>query len=64
MHAAIDEGMTVLEDPRDYQDGGSEEIMGRPLAEGGKRENVFFMTKNCERDCGVPRATSRTVCAA
>jgi len=50
MHAAIDEGMTFFDNAWDYHDGGSEEIMGRALSEGGKRDKVFLMTKNCERD--------------
>lgn len=50
MHRAIDEGITFFDNAWDYHDGGSEEIMGRALAEGGKREKVFLMTKNCERD--------------
>src|SRR3712207_6945685 len=28
----------------------SEEVMGRALAEGGRRQRVFLMTKNCARD--------------
>lgn len=50
MHAAIDEGMTFFDNAWDYHDGGSEEIMGRALSEKGKRDKVFLMTKNCERD--------------
>ncbi len=50
MHAAIDEGMTFFDNAWDYHDGGSEELMGRALAEPGKRDKVFLMTKNCERD--------------
>lgn len=50
MHAAIDEGMTFFDNAWDYHDGGSEEIMGRALAPEGKRDKVFLMTKNCERD--------------
>lgn len=50
MHAAIDEGMTFFDNAWDYHDGGSEEIMGRAMAQGGKRDKVFLMTKNCERD--------------
>ena len=50
MHAAIDEGMTFFDNAWDYHDGGSEEIMGRALAAPGKRDKVFLMTKNCERD--------------
>jgi len=50
MHAAIDQGVTFFDNAWDYHDGGSEEIMGRALAQDGKREQVFLMTKNCERD--------------
>ena len=49
MHAAIDEGMTFFDNGWDYHDGGSEEVMGRALAD-GRRDKVFLMTKNCERD--------------
>ena len=49
MHAAIDEGLTFFDNCWDYHDGGSEEIMGRALAD-GRRDKVFLMTKNCERD--------------
>ncbi len=50
MHAAIDEGLTFFDNAWDYHDGRSEELMGRALAEGGRRPKVFLMTKNCERD--------------
>ncbi len=50
MHAAIDEGLTFFDNAWDYHNGGSEEIMGRALAQEGKRDKVFLMTKNCERD--------------
>ncbi len=50
MHAAIDAGLTFFDNAWDYHDGGSEEIMGRALAQDGKRDKVFLMTKNCERD--------------
>jgi aryl-alcohol dehydrogenase-like predicted oxidoreductase len=49
MHAAIDEGVTFFDNAWDYHDGYSEELMGRAL-QGGKRQQVFLMTKNCERD--------------
>jgi predicted aldo/keto reductase-like oxidoreductase len=49
MHAAIDEGLTFFDNAWDYHDGHSEEVMGKALA-GGKRQKVFLMTKNCERD--------------
>ena len=50
MHAAVDEGMTFFDNAWDYHNGRSEELMGRALAEPGKRDKVFLMTKNCERD--------------
>jgi uncharacterized protein len=49
MHAALDEGLTFLDNCWDYHDGGSEEVMGRALAD-GRRTKAFLMTKNCERD--------------
>lgn len=50
MHEAIDEGLTFFDNAWDYHDGGSEEVMGKALAEGGRRDKVFLMTKNCARD--------------
>ena len=50
MHAAIDEGLTFFDNAWDYHDGHSEEVMGKALAQGGKRKQVFLMTKNCARD--------------
>jgi predicted aldo/keto reductase-like oxidoreductase len=50
MHAAIGEGVTFFDNAWDYHNGGSEEIMGQALAAEGKRNKVFLMTKNCERD--------------
>jgi aryl-alcohol dehydrogenase-like predicted oxidoreductase len=50
MHAAIDEGITFFDNAWDYHDGYAEEVMGRALAAEGKRDKVFLMTKNCERD--------------
>jgi len=49
MQAALDEGITFFDNAWDYHDGRSEELMGRALAD-GRREKVFLMTKNCERD--------------
>lgn len=49
MHAAIDEGLTFFDNAWDYHNGHSEELMGKALT-GGKRQKVFLMTKNCERD--------------
>jgi predicted aldo/keto reductase-like oxidoreductase len=50
MHVAIDEGLTFFDNAWDYHDGGSETVMGKALAMGGKRKRVFLMTKNCARD--------------
>jgi predicted aldo/keto reductase-like oxidoreductase len=50
MHAAIDEGINFFDNAWDYHDGYAEEVMGRALAMDGKRDQVFLMTKNCERD--------------
>jgi aryl-alcohol dehydrogenase-like predicted oxidoreductase len=49
MHTAVDEGVTFFDNCWDYHDGGAEEVMGRALAD-GRRDKVFLMTKNCERD--------------
>ena len=50
MHAALDEGINFFDNAWDYHDGRSEEVMGKALAAPGKRQQVFLMTKNCERD--------------
>jgi predicted aldo/keto reductase-like oxidoreductase len=50
MHEAIDNGLTFFDNAWDYHDGGSEETMGKALASGGRRDKVFLMTKNCNRD--------------
>lgn len=50
MHAAIDDGMTFFDNAWEYHDGHSEDLMGRALAQDGKRDQVFLMTKNCARD--------------
>jgi aryl-alcohol dehydrogenase-like predicted oxidoreductase len=50
MHTAIDEGLTFFDNAWDYHDGRSEELMGKALADGNRRDKVFLMTKNCGRD--------------
>lgn len=50
VHAAIDEGVTFFDNAWDYQDGHAEEVMGKALAMDKRRDRVFLMTKNCERD--------------
>ena len=44
IRAAVDRGITFLDNSWDYHDGGSEERMGAALAD-GYRERVFLMTK-------------------
>src|SRR5215212_8739865 len=55
MHTAIDEGITFFDNAWDYHEGRSEEIMGKALATGGRRQKVFLMTKNCGRDADTSR---------
>lgn len=50
MHTAIDEGLTFFDNAWDYHDGHSEELMGKALAMDKRRDKVFLMTKNCDRD--------------
>jgi predicted aldo/keto reductase-like oxidoreductase len=47
---AVDEGITFLDNAWDYLDGKAEERMGKALAQGGRRDKVFLMTKCCGRD--------------
>lgn len=49
MQRAIDEGITFLDNCWDYHDGVAEERMGKAIAEGGRRDKVFLMTKVCGR---------------
>lgn len=48
MHQALDEGLTFFDNAWDYHDGYSEELMGKAIQD--RRDKVFLMTKNCERD--------------
>jgi aryl-alcohol dehydrogenase-like predicted oxidoreductase len=45
IHAAIDAGVTFMDNAWEYHDGKSEERMGKALA--GRRGDVFLMTKVC-----------------
>ncbi len=45
----VDEGITFMDNCWDYHDGVAEERMGKALAEGGRRDKVFLMTKVCGR---------------
>jgi uncharacterized protein len=46
---AVDEGITFMDNAWDYHMGGAEERMGKALAQGGRRDKVFLMTKVCGR---------------
>jgi uncharacterized protein len=50
MHEAIDGGMRFFDNAWDYNEGRSEEYMGKALSTGGRRQKVFLMTKVCARD--------------
>ena len=45
VHAAIDAGVTFMDNAWEYHDGKSERIMGKALT--GRRDDVFLMTKVC-----------------
>jgi uncharacterized protein len=45
VHAAIDRGITFMDNCWDYNDGQSEIRMGKALAQGGRRQKVFLETK-------------------
>ena len=45
IHQAIDRGINFMDNSWDYNQGRSEEVMGKALAQGGYRQKVFLMTK-------------------
>ncbi len=45
IHAAVDRGITFMDNSWDYNEGRSERLMGQALAESGYRQKVFLMTK-------------------
>ncbi|AGA29966.1 aldo/keto reductase [Singulisphaera acidiphila] len=47
---AVDEGITFMDNCWDYHNGVAEERMGKALAEGGRRNKTFLMTKCCGRN--------------
>lgn len=47
VHAAVDAGVTFMDNAWEYHEGRSEELMGRALAQSGYRDRVFLMTKVC-----------------
>jgi uncharacterized protein len=54
VHGAIDAGITFMDNAWEYQDGRSEQIMGKALA--GRRDRVFLMTKLCTHGRGMREA--------
>src|SRR5918992_1643251 len=54
VHAAIDAGITFMDNAWEYHDGRSEEVMGKGLA--GRRQDVFLMTKLCTHGRGMREA--------
>ena len=52
VQAAVDGGITFMDNAWEYHDGESEKLMGRALAEGGLRDEVFLMTKVCSHGRG------------
>src|ERR1700754_4106137 len=53
---AVDEGISFMDNCWDYHDGEAETRMGKALAEGGRRDKVFLMTKVCGRTAKDARA--------
>jgi uncharacterized protein len=53
---AVDEGITFMDNCWDYHDGEAETRMGKALAEGGRRDKVFLMTKGCGRTARESRS--------
>ena len=50
IHAAIDRGITFMDNAWEYANNESERRMGNALAQDGYRDKVFLMTKNCAHD--------------
>jgi len=53
LHAAIDAGITFLDNAWEYNEHVSEERMGKALADGGRRDRIFLMTKVCTHGRGA-----------
>jgi len=53
-HAAIDKGVTFMDNAWEYHDGRSEEVMGKAIAD--RRAAVFLMTKMCTHGRGKREA--------
>ncbi|MGH9559906.1 MAG: aldo/keto reductase, partial [Terracidiphilus sp.] len=53
IHEALDRGMNFLDNSWDYNEGRSERLVGKALAEGGYRQKAFVMTKIDGRTKGL-----------
>ena len=53
-HAAIDAGVTFMDNAWEYHDGRAEEVMGKAIAD--RRDRVFLMTKLCTHGRGKREA--------
>jgi aryl-alcohol dehydrogenase-like predicted oxidoreductase len=53
LHAAIDAGITFLDNAWEYNEHVSEQRMGKGLAAGNRRDQVFLMTKVCTHGRGA-----------
>jgi len=56
VQAAVEAGITFLDNAWEYHDGESERLMGQALADGGLRDEVFLMTKCCTHGRGKEAA--------
>jgi len=50
MHEGIESGITFIDNAWEYNQGRSEEVVGKGLKSGNLRDKVFLMTKVCARD--------------
>jgi predicted aldo/keto reductase-like oxidoreductase len=50
IHEAIEAGVSFFDNAWEYNDGRSEEVVGKALAQNGYRKKAFVMTKVCARD--------------
>ena len=54
VHAAIDAGVTFMDNAWEHHEGRSERVMGKAIA--GRRDRVFLMTKVCTHGRGKREA--------
>jgi aryl-alcohol dehydrogenase-like predicted oxidoreductase len=56
VQAAVEAGITFLDNAWEYHDGESERLMGKALGDGGLRQQAFLMTKCCTHGRGKEAA--------